>query len=149
MYSFKIFKGANIAPRADAVIFGIEHELLPASSAADYEEWAIINLGIEGSDALLTVGDDRGEALMALQEAGYRDDGDGRGVLRYAALASLKSEGEALLGDIESVYADFDYPPDMEPFIYYMPGKGTDSSPEALLIRFRDFLSRERKRYRL
>ena len=45
------------------------------------------------------------------------------------------------------MYADFGYPSDMEPFIYYMPNDDVEPSPEAIVSRFRDFLSSERMRF--
>ena len=64
----------------------------------------------------------------------------------FAALASLESSGQDLLVEIEGVYADFGYPGDMEPFIYYMPSDEGESSQEALIGRFRSFLVTERAR---
>lgn len=148
VYSFSMFEKAGIEPNASAVMFGIENDLLPASAASEFEEWMIEHRGIEGSNEIL-VADEKDEALAALQQAGYSDDGRGSGILRYAALASLDSEGQSLLVDIERVYADFGYPADMEPFVYYMPAEEENPSPEALLERFRAFLPLEKKRLEL
>ena len=144
-YSFDMFKKANVDPRADAVVYGVTSGLLPFSAASDFEEWEIENRGAAGSPEVL-VADSRKEALAALRHAGYRDPGSGRDVLRYVALASLDSDGSELLSDIESVYADFGYPEDMDSLIYYMPAVDSNPSPEKLIGRFHAFLASEKRR---
>lgn len=146
LYSFSIFEDAGISPQSSAVFFGVENNFLPPVSTSQYEEWAVTNLGIEGKDTLLVPCNDKYEALNEFKEAGYSDDGTGRDILRYAVLASLSSQGETLLHDIEEVYADFDYPGDMEPFIYYMPCSERNASSQALLVRFKKFLQEEKTR---
>ena len=141
MYSFNIFTKAGIAPRANAVVYGIKAGLLPTSSVRDFEEYMMANWSAEGSYDLLAFEGSADEA-----DAGYEDDGQGKDVLRFAALASLESSGQDLLVEIEGVYADFGYPGDMEPFIYYRPSDEGESSQEALIGRFRSFLVTERAR---
>ena len=108
----------------------------------------ISRAGVGGSPELPLFEGSSEEAVAALAEAGYADDGRGRDILRYAILASLDAEGQELLDDVESVYADFGYPRDMEPFIYYMPGEG-DSSAEDLVKRYRAFLVSEKAKLNL
>ena len=145
MYSFTVFEKANIEPQANAVVYGIQTGLLPTSAVPELEEYMIVNKGVDGSPELLVFEGSSKEAIVALAEAGYVDDGRGCDILRYAILASLDSESQALLDDIESVYADFGYPRDMEPFIYYMPSEG-ESSTDGLIARFHDFLISEKAR---
>ena len=139
MYSFNIFKRAGIAPRANALVYGIKTGLLPTSSVQDFEEYMMTNCSIEGSYDLLIFEGSTEDALKALSDAGYEDDGQGKDVLRFAS-------GQDLLVEIEGVYADFGYPSDMESFIYYMPSDEGDSSQEVLIGRFRSFLVTERER---
>lgn len=146
MFSFSVFEKAGIAPQACAVVYGIKEGLLPSSVVPAFEEYMIINKGIDGSPELLVFEGTSDEAISALLGAGYVDDGRGCDILRYALLASLDSNGQALLDDIESVYADFGYPRDMEPFIYYMPNDEGESSTEDLIARYREFLASERTR---
>ena len=145
MYSFIVFEKAGIEPQARAVAYGIQAGLLPVSAVPEFEECMITNKGVDGSPELLIFEGSPEEAIVALAKAGYVDDGRGRDILRYAILASLDTEGQTLLDDIESVYADFGYPRDMEPFIYYMPSEG-DSSTDALVERYREFLVSEKTR---
>jgi hypothetical protein len=50
------------------------------------------------------------------------------------------------LGVVEQIYADFDYPPAVAPFVRYMPFQPGDESGDAALIqRWADFLARERQ----
>lgn len=49
------------------------------------------------------------------------------------------------LGVVEQIYADFDYPPSVAPFVRYMPLRPGDVAGEAALIdRWAAFLQRER-----
>lgn len=146
MYSFNLFENAGISPNVGAVIYGIEHDFFSACVASEYEAWAIENHEIEGNLSLLVTSDDKNESLRQLRKAGYTDDGTGQDVLRYAILASLKSQGEKLLDDIETVYADFDYPADMEPLIYYMPCKDGSTNRKSIVAKFDAFLAGEKGR---
>ncbi len=148
MYSFAVFEKSGIAPQANAIVYGVQAGLLPAAAVPDFEEYMIVSEGIEGTPELLAFEGSSKDALAALANAGYVDDGRGRDVLRYAILASLDTEGQALLDDIESVYADFGYPSDMEPFIFYMPSE-SDSSTEDLIEQYHKFLISEKTRLNL
>jgi len=145
MDSFAVSEKAGIKPQTCAVVYGIQAGFLSASTVSEFEEHMIVNKGIDGSPELLVFEGSSEEAVLALSKAGYVDDGRGYDVLRYAILGSLDSEGQALLDDIESVYADFGYPRDMEPFIYYMPSEG-DSSTDDLVKRYREFIVSEKTR---
>ena len=146
MYSISIFEKAGMAPQANAVVFGIKAGLLSPPVVSDFEEYLIANCPNEGSFDLLIFEGSPEEALKVLADTGYEDDGRGKDVLRLAALKCLDSNGQDLLIEIEGVYADFGYPSDMEPFIYYMPSEEGDSSLEALIGRFRSFLATESER---
>ncbi|MBQ1450407.1 MAG: DUF2247 family protein [Eggerthellaceae bacterium] len=145
MYSFAVFKKSGIEPQACAVVYGIQAGLLPASAVPEFEEYMITDKQVDGVPELLIFEGSPEEATATLSKAGYVDDGRGCDILRYAILASLDSEGQELLDDVESVYADFGYPHDMEPFIYYMPSEG-DSSTDDLVKRYREFLVSEKVR---
>lgn len=147
MYSFTVFEKSGIEPQACAVVYGIKTGLLPTSSLPDFEEYAIANNETDGSLELLVFEGTPEEAIAALSDAGYFDDGRGRDILRYAILASLDSKGQALLDDIESVYSDFGYPRNMEPCVYYMPSG--DGSTDKLIARYHEFLASEKARLNL
>lgn len=146
MYSFDVFKKSGVTPQANAIVYGIKSGLLPASAASDFGEYRMVHYDEEGSIDLLIFEGTPEEAVKALAVAGYEDDGKGSDVLRLAVLSSLSSSGQYLLDDIEGVYADFGYPSDMEPFIYYMPNDDGESSPEALIKRFHAFVASEKER---
>ena len=146
VYSFDVFKRSGVTPQANAIVYGIKSGLLPASAASDFGEYRMVRYGEEGSIDLLIFEGSPEEAVKALAAAGYADDGQGFDVLRLAVLSSLGSSGQDLLDDIEGVYADFGYPSDMEPFIYYMPNDSGESSPEALIGRFHAFVASEKER---
>ena len=145
-YEFQVFAKAGIAPCPEAIVYGVCHGLFSPSVVSQFEEWMILNRGVDGSAELLLFEGNREEAIAALESAGYYDMGDGADILRYAVLKSLKTEGRELLEDIESVYADFDYPKEMEPFIYYMPSIDGDRSEDALIARFHEFVLSEKER---
>ena len=117
MYSFNVFKKADVGPCADAVAFGVGAGLLPASVVPEFEEYMIASKRIDGSPELLVFEGSSEQAVAGLAKAGYADDGRDRDVLRYTILTSLDSEDQEFLVDIESVYVDFGYPRDMEPII--------------------------------
>lgn len=144
-YDFNIFEKAGIDPSPDAVVYGIENDMLPPSAASDLEEWMIENQDADGMPAIL-VADSKEEALGALREAGYTDDGSGGDILRYAVLASMAIDELELPYEIEEVYSSFGYPKDLEPCIYYMPISDGDPSPAGLRKRFADFLVAEKTR---
>ena len=146
VYSFDVFKRSGIAPQANAIVYGISAGLLPASVASDFEEYRMTSEDVKGSIDLLIFEGTPEEAVEVLADCGYEDDGKGSDVLRLAVLSSLGSSGQYLLDEIEGVYADFGYPSDMEPFIYYMPNDDGESSPEALIKRFHAFAASEKKR---
>jgi len=74
--------------------------------------------------------------------------------LRFCLLFDLRkqiTQPELLLEKIAEVYADFNYPSDMEEFINYMPAKNYDPSKysitenrQRLLKKFDDFLNKEK-----
>jgi len=74
--------------------------------------------------------------------------------LRLCLLLDLKEHTQskrALLEKIAEVYAEFNYPPDMEKFIYYMPAKNYSPSQHSeheneqrLLRLFDEFLEKEK-----
>ena len=66
MYSFNIFTKAGIAPRANALVYGIKTGLLPTSSVQDFEEYMMTNCSIEGSYDLLIFEGSTEDALKAL-----------------------------------------------------------------------------------
>ena len=86
MYSFNIFTKAGIAPLANAVVYGIKAGLLPTSSVRDFEEYMMANWSAEGSYDLLAFEGSADEALKALSDAGYEDDGQGSRFLMFFAL---------------------------------------------------------------
>ncbi len=144
-YQFAIFEKTHIQPSGDAILYGIENELLPFSAAIDYEVWMMENGFSEGSPEILSI-ESKDEAIKALRAAGYFNSEAGKKLLRYAALASLDRNDPALFENIEIIYVDFGYPRDLEPCVYYMPSKAGKSSPEALSQRFETFLVEEKRR---
>jgi hypothetical protein len=67
----------------------------------------------------------------------------------YLQLKAANNERSRLadpLGAVEEIYADFEYPPAIEPFVRYMPLRpGGQSGTEALLKRWAAFLDREHR----
>ncbi|MGV9674836.1 DUF2247 family protein [Nocardia sp. NPDC003482] len=97
-------------------------------------------------------------SLLLSDELGKVDDlvdrlvVDGRAVWVYLTVAWVYEhpsdfEGKPFLA-IEKLYAEFDYPPEMEPFIPCLPPL-TDGTPgfEGLEERLRDYLSESWQRY--
>ena len=55
MYGFTVFEKSGIEPQARAVVYGIQAGLLPASAVPEFEEYMIMNKGIDGSPELLVL----------------------------------------------------------------------------------------------
>lgn len=80
-----------------------------------------------------------------------QEDHDGTGVvlriwlfLQLTAAYLLRSEMADPLGVVEEIYADFNYPESMEPFVRYMPLRaGEVAGPEAVMARWRRYLDDE------
>ncbi|MFF4384774.1 DUF2247 family protein [Kitasatospora sp. NPDC001547] len=78
--------------------------------------------------------------------------GDVRSVWRFLALAWAYENRENLgdaLGMVEILYADFDYPSEMESFVRYMPAKpGQKTGIDALISRWEEYVCSEGALYR-
>lgn len=77
-------------------------------------------------------------------------------ILRFVFLLDVQRKiknNEELLEKIENIYADFDYPPDMESFISYMPVQDSydvskhteEENKQRLINKFNDFMDNERE----
>lgn len=145
-YSFDIFAKSGIAPQANAVVYGIESGFFLPSVASLFEEYMIECCDAEESIDLLAFEGSAEEAVQLLAAAGFTDNGQGKDTLRLAILGSLDSKGQKLLEEIESIYSDFDYPSEMDGFIYYMPNDEGPTSVDVMVARFHSFLASERNR---
>lgn len=64
--------------------------------------------------------------------------------LQLSALWEVRGRLADPLGAVEEVYADFDYPEVMAPFVRYMPAApGAATGEAAILAAWRDYLERE------
>lgn len=81
-------------------------------------------------------------------------------LIRYIVLSELKEKIQApdsLLSEIENIYADFDYPTDMESFIAYMPASDSYNTSEHseeeniqhLIQNFNSFMTNEKQQLKI
>jgi len=144
--------------------------LLPAELAAGYrlgyvDEWTVVKLAervfaagncqvsaIEELALLLSDDLDRVPALVAEVETETNmTDAEERRVWLFLVLQWVYEHREISadpMGDLEKVYADFDYPQEMEPFVPFMPAPaGKSSGPEAIEERLRAYLDSRSREY--
>lgn len=148
----------------DVIYWGIEKDFIEAQSAIDYAN-KLIEYDSAKDDAIIVelflldyVNKDEVLSRMCkLYPQSALKEKNGIRCLRYMILDDIMRKGETqakILRDVEDVYADFDYPSDMTPFISYMPIENEDYNPSAhtqeenekrLFEKFTVFLERERQ----
>ena len=118
----------------DSIYHGIEKDILSPESAILYAEKIIeLNPEIDAPEiiSLLVSENTEKDVILSLikdilsgtPKLINSEESDIR-LLRYILLSELKEnvqDSKRLLSEIENIYADFDYPSDMEGFIAYMP----------------------------
>jgi len=150
MINFSLFNTYNITPNDEIILLGMKMNYFSLDVAKDYIYWKMGN-NIPTSEVDISIVDcSENEAVIELLTiAGISPTDDTKRTLRYIVLRGLLTTGDSLLHDIESVYADFDYPEDMEPFIYYMPyhpmddDAAIDDKKQILINRYNRFLESE------
>lgn len=156
MLSFNLFKIANIQPCLNLVYLGIEMEVLEPKAIQDFVYWKLEN-DIETTDEdfdIISTTPNRLDVMEMYSKHTTLDIPDvkelTRANLRLAILEHLNQKitnYNNLLEQIEEVYALFDYPEDMNSFIYYMPSANyTENSEVSLINNFHLFLEKERAR---
>ncbi len=153
-----------------SIYWGIEKDILSPESAILYAE-KIIELNQEiddpeiiallisestGKDVILSLIEDiisNAPQLKNSEETDLR-------LLRYLLLSELKEnaqDSKRLLSEIENIYADFDYPTDMESFIAYMPASDSYNTSEHseeeniqhLIENFDSFMTNEKQQLKI
>ncbi len=141
------------------VEFGIKNELIEPSEVV-YLAAVRLAEHLEDVQLLDLASVDPGDPILELVEALSRkeaaiDEEKTRSKWTYLVLAWLYENREQEpdpLGLVEKVYADFDYPGEVAPFVRYMPADGPDLGSrelnEAKLVeRWRDYLENARARF--
>ena len=142
----------------EAIYWGIKNDIIDTNAAIEYADaYAIANTD-ECSQSVIEIllSEDitKEEMLMLLKKASglkvLQSETKCMFILRILILSELqnKSSNELLL-KLEKVYADFDYPSDMNDFIYdmppedgYDPSAHSDKENEARLInKFNEFIN--------
>ncbi len=136
----------------NVIFWGIKGDIIEADCATDYANVLVKN-GVTDNEtlvvSLLILEDVCKDEVLALIANAITDcdlrEYESLRILRYIILDSIKelSEGNnAVLNAVENVYADFDYPSDMDSFISYMPAddeydasKHTQEENEQRLIK--------------
>ena len=145
------------------IFWGIKADIISAKSAIDYAN-ALIKRNILKNETLLIsllILDNicKEEVLKLIinikTNENFNEDESLR-ILRYIILDNIQEsikDNKEILNNIENVYADFDYPSDMDSFISYMPANdyGYDVSEhtqeeneQRLIKKFNLFLSKEK-----
>ena len=147
MYNCNIVLESDVQKKAELIYCGILMGLFSPSSANSYLKWRIIhNLELNQEEAELLLIEPTVEEIDLVFKKSYGDiTNETKRLLRYIILNDLtkRYENFELLENIEMVYSSFDYPIDMESFIYYMPNKKYNSC-EMLTIAFLEFMNEEK-----
>jgi hypothetical protein len=114
----------------DVLYYGIQNDIIAPETAIDYASACLENKQDEGNpniiDSLILEDSSKNNALDLLKKIKQNKTPDSfcKRILRYLILDSVReniSNSNDLLDFVEMVYADFDYPEDMNSFIKYMP----------------------------
>ena len=163
MYQLNFSKDIDLI-NWNVLYYGIEKELISPDTAIDYANKLIEKNPQEDNpyiiELLIVENADKDNILQLLSKilsAKNPSQDFSMLILRYAILLDIKRRikgNKKLLSAIESVYADFDYPSDMESFISYMPvqdesydtSKHTQKENEQRLVdNFNEFLVQKGK----
>lgn len=156
MLTFNLFRTANIQPCLDLVYLGIEMEILEPKAIQDFIYWKMGSdiATIDEDFDIISITPSKLDVMEMYNKRVTLDIPEAKELtkakLRLAILEHLNQESlkdNMLLEKIEEVYALFDYPEDMNSFIYYMPSSTYSENPEASMINnFHLFLEEERAR---
>jgi hypothetical protein len=143
---------------AEDLCYGLQHGFLKATTAIDI---AVHNVRCAADDPVLQelsalLGDEVDmvpQVLSALDDPErVHDPRESKRKWLYLQLKAAYIDRARLrdpLGVVEQIYADFDYPPNVAPFVRYMPVRPGDASGlEALIRRWSDFVDNEREALR-
>lgn len=144
------------------LFWGIKNDIIGADSAIHYADKLVENNLIENDSLLVELfildNIDKDNVLGLLSNIVSQDvteEYTAKKILRYIILDSIRQtikDNETILSTIENVYADFDYPEDMESFISYMPVDDPTYTPsehtlkeneQRLIEKFNKFLKNE------
>ncbi len=161
MYTINFDKYINIL-NWDVIYYGIEKDLIESMSAINYVN-KLIDLNLqqvsdEIIDILILDSADKATILNQIKKLTSQNVKQGKvaeRILRYVILDEIRTSGQTsteILSSIETVYAEFDYPADMDGFITYMPEDDNSYDNEdsnvqnneiKLINRFNDFMKNE------
>lgn len=115
--------------------WGIAHDYLTTDDAITIAD-KLLTGGNDNSvyiDLLLTQPTESEDALKLLaRHTPVLDETFAAKILRYVILEGIATSASSVsdaLDAVEEVYADFDYPSDMDPFIRYMPTDDSSLAP--------------------
>lgn len=141
------------------VYWGIQNDFLEPKCAISYaHKMAEYNITEDESlivDLLILDTQDKNSVVALIEESvamGNIDAQRCKRVLRYIILDMINQSAEDVLSRVENVYADFEYPEDMNSFISYMPVEDGKYNPsehneaenkQRLIGKFNEFLKNE------
>jgi len=166
MYSINFEEYFNLV-NWECIFWGIKEQLLEPNNAIMYANKIIENAPDsdvnEIIELLITDEADR-DSILVLIEKMFSDKKDlerkkisALRTLRIILLLEIQksiTDNQKLLDKIEDIYADFDYPSDMEGFISYMPAqdneydvlnRSSQENQQRLINSFKVFMSEELK----
>ncbi|MDY4921067.1 MAG: DUF2247 family protein [Phascolarctobacterium sp.] len=158
MYSFKIFAKTNITPSFNLIYLGISMDVLEPKAMQDFIYWKMEHDIPTLDEDFDVIGSEvsKLDVLEVYQKqasiAGSAEDHKAKDILRLVLLEVISKSRYGIkkkLELIELVYSTFEYPPEMNSFIYYMPSETGANSPEELMDNFHSFLAKEHNRLKI
>lgn len=148
----------------EVIFWGIKNEIIGADSAIAYANTLIKN-NVNENEALIVnvlILEDvcKDNVLRLISKAAPGDnfgEYNSLRILRYIILNDIKDsaeENDTVLDAVENVYADFDYPSDMNPLIRYIPVENDkydafkhtqEENKQRLIEKFELFLKTEKQ----
>lgn len=142
------------------IAFGLRNELITKDAAIEHAIQQVVEYAAPGETLIDLAGSNRNDPVQPLVEELAKlepgQDADGpKAKWLFAVLAWLYDNASMVtdpLRAVEEVYADFDYPVELERFVRYMPfvpEQATETpSPETLMNRWKHYLEEASARFR-
>ena len=138
MYKINFDKNFNLISW-DVIFWGIKNDILEAGKAIDYANKLIENEMVKDDSLIVKLfileKIQKNEVLSCLNDIVSHDtlvENNSMKILRYIILDNIREseqDNKVVLNAIENVYADFNYPEDMNSFISYMPIENDEYNP--------------------
>ncbi len=131
--SFEFLGRLNAMPSWSEIAYGFEHQLLPANVVIDYAMHKIGTAEQLDDNELAIASSSPSDSIVEPLRTLARDNGlDDEALCFFWANVLLawtyehRDQLDDLLGVVEEIYSDYNYPEEFAGFVRYMPGNAPD-----------------------